>query len=352
MAFKFRNILVLLLSVLAICTFCGCDDSSDGGEVDGDLVFYELENDVYGVGIAESAKQTAGKITIPSTYRGKPVTTIVEKGFSDCTALKEITIPTGVTEISAFAFSNCKKLEKIELGETVTKIGNYAFSSCQSLTVVKLPGSVVQMGTHVFSFCKSLNTVTLSDKLQALGDYTFYNCTALESISIPDRVESIGDRVFENCLALAKVEIGSGVTEINDFAFYACPSLEKISVDMENSAYVSYSGILYDKPVTQILVIPAKLSGSITIPEGVSEIEASMFAEFDKIVEVHLPRSLTYLGACAFLHCDALERVSLADPSNWKSDGAVLNSTMLSNEETLAKLLTGDYEYKRLEKNK
>lgn len=350
MASMFRKIVILLLSVLAVCAFCGCNDSADGGEIDGDFVFYELENGEYGVGIAESAKNNAQKLSLPDTYREKPVTTIVEKGFSDCTALKKITVPNGITKISSFAFSNCKVLEKIDLPDTVTEIDAYAFSGCQSLADVTIPNGVMQVGVHAFSFCKRLEGITLSNKLQKIDDYVFYNCTALESISIPDSVKSIGDRAFENCLSLATVEIGSGVTEINSFAFYACPSLTAFSVDADNTAYVSYTGILYDKPITQILMIPASLSGEISIPEGISEIGASTFAEFDQIVEVKLPRSLKMIGACAFLHCDALKRVSLAAPSGWKIDSLELNASVLSNEETLAKLLTGDYEYKRLTK--
>ena len=350
MASMFRKIVILLLSVLAIGAFCGCDDMADGGEIDGDLVFYELENDEYGVGIAEQAKNDVEKISLPDTYREKPVTTIVEKGFSDCAALKEIVVPSGVTKISSFAFSNCKALETIDLSDTVTEIGKYAFSGCLALADVAIPNSVEQIGTHAFSFCKKLKDITLSDELQKIADYTFYNCTALESVSIPDSVRVIGDRAFENCLFLSKVEIGSGVTEINNFAFYACPSLKAFSVDADNPTYVSYSGILYDKPVTRILMIPAKLSGSVIIPEGITEIKASMFAEYDEIAEVKLPRSLKMLGACAFMHCDALERVSLADPSGWRIDSLELNAVTLSDDETLAKLLTGEYEYKRLEK--
>lgn len=352
MASVLKKTIIFLLSVSMLLVLGGCSQAGGGSEIDGDFAFYDLGNGEYGVAVAESARDRVQTLALPSTYQEKPVTSIIEAGFANCTNLKKVTIPTGITKISSFAFSNCNALEEISISDTVAEIGNYAFSGCKSLETVMIPNSVKSMGTHAFSFCKELTQIAILEGLQTIEAYTFYDCTALESIVIPDSVKKIGQSAFENCLSLSEVEIGSGVSELDSLAFYACTSLRRIDVKENNKSYASYSGILYDKPVRNILLIPAKLSGTVIIPEGVNEIPASSFAGFDGIQEVKIPYSMQTIGACSFLDCDALERVVFVDPYGWKTESVSLSSAELSTPETAAKLLTEDQVYIKWKKDK
>lgn len=352
MASVLKRTIVFLLSVAMLLALGGCSRTGDDSEIDGDFAFYDLGNGEYGVAIAESAKERVQSLVLPETYHEKPVTSIIEEGFADCANLKKVTIPTGITKISQFAFSNCYALEEINISDTVAEIGNYAFSGCKSLENVTIPNSVKAMGTHVFSFCKNLTQIAILEGLQAIEAYAFYDCTSLESIVIPDSVKKIGQSAFENCLALSEVTVGSGVSEIDTLSFYACTSLRKIEVKENNKSYASYSGILYDKPVRNILLIPTKLSGSIAIPEGVREIIASSFAGYDEIREVKIPSSMETIGACSFLDCDALENVIFVDPYGWKADSVSLSASDLSNAEIAAELLTDDHNSIKWKKEK
>ncbi|GAB6392334.1 MAG: leucine-rich repeat protein [Treponematales bacterium] len=71
-------------------------------------------------------------------------------------------------------------------------------------------------------------------------------------------------------------------------------ALAAFTVDSENPAYFSQNGVLYDKPVTRIVFVPPKLSGAVTIPNGITTIDASVRTAGDSGHEIpfssrHIP---------------------------------------------------------------
>ena len=106
-----------------------------------------------------SYKGTAADVTIPSRYKGKPVTAINNAAFPN-SAVTSVTIPDSITSIPDAAFVNCSKLTNISITNSVTYIGLSAFSSCTSLKSITLPSSLRTIGNSAFAGCPSLMTVT------------------------------------------------------------------------------------------------------------------------------------------------------------------------------------------------
>lgn len=104
-------------------------------------------------------KGTAADVTIPSCYKGKPVTAINNAAFPN-SAVTSVTIPDSITSIPDAAFVNCSKLTNISIPNSVTYIGFSAFSSCTSLKSITLPSSLSTIGNSAFAGCPSLMTVT------------------------------------------------------------------------------------------------------------------------------------------------------------------------------------------------
>ena len=77
-------------------------------------------------------KGTAADVTIPSRYKGKPVTMIDHAAFYN-SAVTSVTIPDSVTSIPDSAFGFCSQLTNISIPNSVTYIGFSAFNSCTSL---------------------------------------------------------------------------------------------------------------------------------------------------------------------------------------------------------------------------
>lgn len=104
-------------------------------------------------------KGTAADVTIPSCYKGKPVTAINNAAFPN-SAVTSVTIPDSITSIPDAAFVNCSKLTNISIPNSVTYIGFSAFDGCASLKSITLPSSLRTIGNSAFAGCPSLMTVT------------------------------------------------------------------------------------------------------------------------------------------------------------------------------------------------
>lgn len=90
------------------------------------------------VTIMDCTDSVSGKLIIPDTIEGYPVTVIGIDAFSRCTGLTSVTIPNSVTRIRANAFYYCTGLTSVTIPDSVTAIDDYAFSGCTALTAVHI----------------------------------------------------------------------------------------------------------------------------------------------------------------------------------------------------------------------
>ena len=143
-------------------------------------------------------KGTAADVTIPSRYKGKPVTTIGNAAFRD-SSVTSVTIPDSVTAIHDCAFENCSELTNISIPNSVTYIGFSAFAHCTSLKSITLPSSLSFISGSLFSGCSQLTTIHIPDSVPSIQSYAFYHCRNLETIRIPVSVTLIETDAFAGC---------------------------------------------------------------------------------------------------------------------------------------------------------
>ena len=116
-------------------------------------------------------KGTAADVTIPSCYKGKPVTAINNAAFPN-SAVTSVTIPDSITSIPDAAFVNCSQLTNISIPNSVTYIGFSAFDGCASLKSITLPSSLRTIGNSAFAGCPSSMTVTYPGSKTQWDDIT------------------------------------------------------------------------------------------------------------------------------------------------------------------------------------
>ena len=155
----------------------------------------------------------AADVTIPSRYKGKPVTTIGHAAFFN-SAVTSVTIPDSVTSISDDAFVNCPQLTNISIPNSVTYIGFFAFGSCTSLKSITLPSSLRSISGALFSGCSQLTTIHIPVSVTSIGNNAFADCPSLMTVTYPgsktqwddDIKKGSNNDVLENHLICAKLE--------------------------------------------------------------------------------------------------------------------------------------------------
>lgn len=261
-----------------LCDVCGEDEYAafySYDIVDGEAILTKVNASV------------VGKIAVPATLGGYPVTSIGVEAFTFCDGMTEVIIPSSITTVDDWAFSYCTALKTVWFGNGVKRIGENAFCGCRALESISIPDSVTAIGSYAFNECPSLTTLAIgsgvtdigenvhterdslvsvtvdsdntvyhsagkclihtADKtlilgcnsseipadgsVTRIGDHAFFECSALTAITIPLGVESVGWYAFADCKALETVTFANSVKLVEDYAFYGCDTLADVHYD-------------------------------------------------------------------------------------------------------------------------
>ena len=200
-----------------------------------------------GTGYVVKAASTSitGDVVIPSTYQGKPVTEVADKGFMDCASITSVSFPTSLTKIGMGSFvrcsqlttmnipdnvtfvgygfvQNCHKLVSVRFSRGMTKIERNMFYNCYALKHVYIPDTVTEMDRTVFSGASGIEYVHLPDSITKIGEATFNNCTALKYVNFPDNLSSLGEQSFTYCLNLETVDLTCKLSTLPKNTFGGC----------------------------------------------------------------------------------------------------------------------------------
>jgi hypothetical protein len=140
--------------------------------------------------------------------------------FYRCGNLKSVTVPGGLTEITADNFSFCDSLTSINVAAD-----NAGYSSTDGVLFNKnktalilyprgrrqgaytIPNGVAVIGDRAFQDCDNLTSVTIPNGITSIGKEAFYDCDGLTSVTIPNSVTSIDKEAFESCNRLTSVTV-------------------------------------------------------------------------------------------------------------------------------------------------
>ena len=148
-------------------------------------------------------------------------------------------------------------------------------------------------------------------KVTRIGRNAFKGSSGgFNEVHIPDTVMSIGDKAF--WCSVVKLYIGANVADIGEEAI-AAGSLKEIFLDDNNTDFVLYQGILFDKDMTTLIKCPITSSYQYypvyNVPESVKKIAAGAF-ENSKIFNIKAD-SVTTVGEHAFYSAKNLRTISL-----------------------------------------
>lgn len=254
---------------------------------------------------------TGPEVVMPETLGGVPVRSFLPGTFQfRLPPGANLTLPSGITNISLGEFIN-QSLTKVTFLGPIRAIPDGAFANCYSLVSVTYPDTLTSIGDNAFQSCRELRDISLPAGLTRIGSFAFLSCSSLktnqDALTIPAAVTTIGDR-----------------------AFSGCARLEAFEVDPLNTAFTSLDGVLLNKAQTILITCPGAKAGTFAIPETVTTIRISAFADCKKLTGVTIPESIKALPENAFGGASGLTRLGL--PSGLTSLGlSVFANSGLTN---------------------
>ena len=266
------------------------------------------------------------------------LTSIGSSAFYGCSALSEVTLPETLTAINGSAFYNCKKLNNITLPDNLATIGTNAFYGCAALEAINIPEKITTIPNYAFQNCTALSSVSLSEGLVTVGQSAFNGCTALKSIDFPtsvttiqantftgaglealflaENIKTVGNKAFSSCLGLKSVFVGcsailptgtnnpfDGCTNIIKAAYPSTmtnPFTTALAVAFNPESANYKDGVVYGEGLETILFVRTDLEGDYHAPASVNEIGAYAFYGCDRLTDVVLAPTVSYIGTNAF----------------------------------------------------
>lgn len=297
--------------------------------------------------VTTNNEKDPGVVTLPSS-----LSALGYRSFMN-TAIREVTIPRGVTKLSdnskdnstssnGEVFSGCTQLEKVILHDAITNINSKVFMNCGKLATVQYIDSQGKL-------VGKEGELTLPDSVLIIGNYAFGSGrasgssldegergTAFKKITIPASVKYLGTYAFQDCLdvteAVYLTEVstyGTSATSYSTFLFDSCTSLKRVVLNDNIKSFGKYAFADCTSLATIDIYDPDEDTtttneiGVATLPSALNHIETYVF-QYTAIREVEIPSSITYLSSSTtttstssyggiFKGCAQLEKVILPD---------------------------------------
>lgn len=280
-----------------------------------------------------------------SPVKTKYITRLSGDGNNPYTKVTHFYMPAKVSAIPNDMFKNWTSLEFVDFAEA-TQIHDNAFVGC-TFTEITIPAQFTSFRNSVFKDCVNLQSATILGDGATFGSSIFEGCTNLTSVTLTNPT-TISASMFKNCSSMTSYTIPETVTKIGALAFVGT-SITSIHfpANVTEIGYEMANGLTTLKTITfaensQLTFIDhmafrgSGLTGDIVIPEGVTEIDYSVFANTaitsvklpstlitigssvfhtcKDLTQIHIPASVTYIGSDCWTNCSSLTKVTF-DPA-------------------------------------
>ena len=180
--------------------------------------------------------------SIESVYIPSSVSSLGLATFAHCTKLEQVEFAKGcgITLLDTSAFESCTALTRVDLSPlTKLKGSYYSFRDCTSLKEVIFPEGITRIGESSFLNCSALQSLYLPDSLERIEKNAFEGCTSIEFISIGKNLR-LADPNFStvifNSPSLKHITFREGRESLDGYALIAITS--PVSVEVPASVNV------------------------------------------------------------------------------------------------------------------
>ncbi len=238
--------------------------------------------------------------------------------YAPCNSISgTFAVPSGVTAINTYAFNSCTGMTGISFPVDTITIGDYAFMSCTGLRSITFGTNIASIGNYAFAWCDGLTTITFQNNMKSIGESAFQFCTNLKTITFNDGVTSIGASAFYQCTNLTEINLPNSLTSIGEGAFSGCEALTEITIP--NSITIIGSWFNGCSSLT-----------TVNLHNNVTSIGERAFQRCSALTSITIPSGVISIGDFAFCQCYALADITIPDSVTSIGDHAFYDCTSLT----------------------
>ena len=273
-----------------------------------------------------------GTTKLESIELSKDLKTIGRSAFEGCSGLKNIVLPASLTTMGSNSFEGCELLTEVTIPKSVENVdaniyGNSPFTNCKNLKKVVFEDGMEIVPAHILDGAKSVKEVSIPDTVTAIEKSAFKDVAQLKTVTLPKQLKSIGIDAFSGCNALISITFPGTLTTIGSNSFEACNRLTEVTIPKsvtgvavniyENSPFTNCENLkkVVFEEGTQVvpayILNGAKSVKEVSIPDTVTSIERSAFAECNALENVKLPKNLTTIANNSFKACNRLAEITI-----------------------------------------
>ncbi|MBR6742204.1 MAG: leucine-rich repeat domain-containing protein, partial [Clostridia bacterium] len=303
----------------------------------------------------ERDRSLRGRLDIVQ-YKVRKDKYVCESMFEGCENLRDIKLPSKITEIPNRMFFGCTSLENVMMPWNPTSIGESAFENCTSLWRIFLPEAITEIKSRAFANCVNLKKLFLPEKIQIIENEAFLNCIRISYVHLTPDVQYVSPTAFSGCTSLKIIEAP------NELEFEA-PDIKGLQVvryepqkkrpgeiltegEMKNRLEKEDAVTLTDEELEKLLdnghveitdfmdavnIGLRKKATSVSVSEGVTYVPSRYFAGCSNLERVSLPTTLPVIRMETFRECTGLTELALPEGVRNITTGAFRECTSLKN---------------------
>ena len=316
----------------SIAPFSSCQNVTVYPFFDANILSFELDSDgTYEVKAGPNIDNVT-ELTIPHSYGGVPVKTVLESAFNGCNNLKVVNIPDSIELVGSSAFSGAANLEQINVYEAPGAhdvfyashdgvlirydMGSVFIDSVPRAKTgtFQIPDEVTTVLSKTFQL-SNLTKVIVGTGVQTIYEKAFYRCEKLQSIEFQGKRTSpvtLDVSMFYSCPNITYIKLPANINEFSTAVFGPLTKLQTIEVERGGTVYGSVDGMLTNALEDTIIYAPVTISGSFTVPKGVQHIGAGAFSGRTGLTAIIIPNYVKSIASNAFSDCTKVKTVTFA----------------------------------------
>ena len=249
---------------------------------------------------------------------------IMDRTFSRCISLINISLPNSLVTIGPAAFIYCEKLENINIPNSIKAISEWAFQGCNALKTIPMNSEITSIERYAYSSCKGITNVTVPNTVTKIGEAAFWMDKNLLSATLPEKLDTIQHYLFSSCDVLEKVTAKSKIVYLNFDAFFFSKDL--LTIDLSEA--VNLKNVNFKRGTSSTILTSKNFNPNLTIYVATEELKKIFEDKGFKVILKGIPqfKDFSYNASNTTVTYTATSFSSYGD-INIKEQGIVLSST-------------------------